>query len=1518
MKDILHKISDKSDAAEIDLRYSIKQQIEEDNLMRKRKNGRLRFRLTWVAALVGILIVGVVGYGRNMQRIYHPVTLEEIEAMATPLNLAESRDDITIYVDWGYVDATGVVVAYSAVDAEGNVLTTDQLDGRVELHYMWDNVQYSGFSRDAFTHDPESTQQVTRFDFSPGYFAMLDAWEEGAGDIRNNPTLRFRMYFFPDTDSSLHASLLFDFELPNRRSIFEQHNDFIDFSAYWDSEYPVHVDETQIYFNDIIIADSSLSAFVCTHFPNDAPIGWYFPAEVNLFVDNIPVNTVPSYVLQNSENRNRYANAIEFEDYLHYKSEENRVSCGAYIWHMAFDEMPETIRIEIPALRNSYVPEEFSDEEEMQGYIDLFAEEGFIITPPESGALLIRDVHFDEAWNELDHASRYLIERRVLDEFFAQFPPEIQYNDGWEYTFEIYEMPPETPPPPAYHEVSIQEIERQSTHIGRSVTQDLLNAQDNLTMEINWAYADANQIVLAMTVYDSDGNILTGNEFPAGSLELWQVSPGVTDEDNIEFIPRWSFGREPLVSSPESGQQILRFPIAHGFMESDKAVLLGDLDLQLEATFLIETGSDLHAEYPIRFDVLFYDARYEQHNNYVDTTWRDEPATDVEVYFNDMVISDSATSLEVCIYLPESGQTAAFYPGEVNLYMDGQEITAEPELIGYDFLVNDYQVAEEDSPFSYYTARNRAQCGFYLWHIDFDVMPDQIEVEIPTIYAETDYFATEETEQVYLELADNAGLPVTSQGEMIDANDERFDLSVLEYYELSSSVREAFNEVYPPQLAYDNGWRETFYITPPVIGTVADVTPVYHDVSVTDIEALATPVDESFTQNRINSPYNFTMEIDWAYADANQIVMAVTAYDLDGNMLTGEEFPPGSVELWQVESDLVRDENIEFTQLWRFGREPLATIPVSGQQIIRFPVPSDFLESDNASLLDEGAIQLEATFLIPIITDIYEEYPIHFEVPFVDASHEQHNTGFPSPRDITSRDEPVTELEVYFNDLVISDTATSVELCIYLPDDAQATTFYAEEINLFMNDIPVTSAPESIGIDWLVNEYQVVEREFRFSPNPVNRSGQCGRYMWHIDFDVMPAVLRVEIPSIYRDISYAESDETRDTYFELMADAGHETSEIYYEDEDRIMTLLPDSWAELSRLEQNDISRSVRVAFNEIYPPQVAYDEGWSTTFYLTPPVIVPRQESYHQVFEEDVEALATPLDLVQSDDETTIELHWAYVDANQIAFSLDVYEAEKYPRPIPADESVSDIAMQMWVMYPETDGDNVEYRLLHSFGRYAIWEEDNPGEERIGQYYVSPFYFNMEEAFRDVGIDLNDLENIRFELRFYPRVSDENTPPTHVFEFDVPFSGSRYEQHNNLVDLSTFPDVPGFTSSPDEIEVMFNDLIITDSATVLNVCAQFPYGYQGIGDTVVTLYADGEEIETVQRQGMLSPTGTGEELENERLIVQQQTGTEDEHDTCIHVMWHMAFESLPQTIRIEMFSDNYSDGWDYTFNISE
>src|SRR5690606_23847932 len=125
--------------------------------MRKSKNRRLRVSMTWLAALLGIVVIASLTYAFNSKPIYHRVTLAEIESMAMVLDITQSTDDLSVTLDWAYADMSQIIIAYTAYDAEGNPLLGSELpDGSLELSEMWEGMQYANFGREPLIRNPDA------------------------------------------------------------------------------------------------------------------------------------------------------------------------------------------------------------------------------------------------------------------------------------------------------------------------------------------------------------------------------------------------------------------------------------------------------------------------------------------------------------------------------------------------------------------------------------------------------------------------------------------------------------------------------------------------------------------------------------------------------------------------------------------------------------------------------------------------------------------------------------------------------------------------------------------------------------------------------------------------------------------------------------------------------------------------------------------------------------------------------------------------------------------------------------------------------------------------------------------------------------------------------------------------------------------------------------------------------------------------------------------------------------------
>ena len=439
LHNILHDISEKSDADTSNLWHRIEHQLEEEKLMRKSKNRRLRLSVTWAMALLGILVMSSAIFGRNQRQLYHPVTIAEIERMASPLNLVETNYDLTIQLDWAYADATQIVLAYSAFDMDGNPVLANELaeNGRVEIKHLHPNPDTSSlfsFFPPTVISELDAPQQVVRFSITGTYLARLNTLLDGF-DLTESGFMAIQLNFFQNLSNMQYIPThTFDIEIPFGLSTFEQHNDYIESFNDWDID--VTVEDIEVYFNDFVIADSSTHLFMCLQTPSDVEETWYLPNEVNLYVNNRAVETV-SIPYQNFAQWSDIDGTRIRLDAIYFSNNGSFEDgyCVQFMWQLAFDELPQTIRVEIPEFHARI--DHHPDNPISQDYIHLYAEEGYqleylyneefddtsLVYPPELEALSFED--------------RRRIDERVREALNELYPLDERFSVGWEYTFEI-------------------------------------------------------------------------------------------------------------------------------------------------------------------------------------------------------------------------------------------------------------------------------------------------------------------------------------------------------------------------------------------------------------------------------------------------------------------------------------------------------------------------------------------------------------------------------------------------------------------------------------------------------------------------------------------------------------------------------------------------------------------------------------------------------------------------------------------------------------------------------------------------------------------------------------------------------------------------------------------------------------------------------------------------------------------------------------------------------------------------
>ena len=604
MKDILQDISDKSGAEQSNLWYSIEAQMKEENLMRKSKNRRLHLSLSAMAALISIIVLGSFSFGRSIQRSYHPLTLAEIEAMATPLNLELRRANMTLQLEWGYADPAQIILAYTIYDGDGNAISpADVDDASVELRLLWDDSgQYASLGGHLSSANQEAARQIVQFSNPALHLQTIDTRLDGNYNLAQSTSLNLRLVVSGSHNDLAIVRHTLDFELPYGAALYEEHNDFADVRAQWENpDEAVH--DVEMYYKDLIIADSAISAIVCMRLPDDALSGLYFPRDVNLYLDDSKVDAI---LVTNGASFELYDNhpAVEIDARYSYSGENNRAYCGEFTWHIVLDIMPDTIRIEIPSLYTSQIPHRFESQEQRLYYARLLVEQGYELTVIE-GEEGFMTSQFPDAWHDLDPVAQAIIQNEVLDAFFTEFPPDEPYIASWEYTFNLTK-PEILIPDTSYYPVTLADIEAMATSINLSET------HHDRTLTVDWAYADANQVVLAYTIFDLDSNALTGAELDDGSVELH-----VFWDDSGQYS---SHGRAPLVSNLNSTQQVARFSNMGNRFDLIKEHTDGEYDLNqltnLDIRAVITTGRDAESSisYRPRFEVPFAPSDFKQNN----------------------------------------------------------------------------------------------------------------------------------------------------------------------------------------------------------------------------------------------------------------------------------------------------------------------------------------------------------------------------------------------------------------------------------------------------------------------------------------------------------------------------------------------------------------------------------------------------------------------------------------------------------------------------------------------------------------------------------------------------------------------------------------------------------------------------------------------------------------------------------------------------------------------------------------
>ncbi|MEO1645810.1 MAG: DUF4179 domain-containing protein [Chloroflexota bacterium] len=137
-----------------------------------------------------------------------------------------------------------------------------------------------------------------------------------------------------------------------------------------------------------------------------------------------------------------------------------------------------------------------------------------------------------------------------------------------------------------YYRVTLEDIHAMSTLINAS------HERDNMTVTVDWAYADPNQIVLAYTVTDSDGN---------------PIADGSTEDRDVELRIMWNNenstgGYSGMLASSGNlrtheslgivGQQIVRYNVASHF-DNIEDFSEGEINFSERTSLLLRANFEL-------------------------------------------------------------------------------------------------------------------------------------------------------------------------------------------------------------------------------------------------------------------------------------------------------------------------------------------------------------------------------------------------------------------------------------------------------------------------------------------------------------------------------------------------------------------------------------------------------------------------------------------------------------------------------------------------------------------------------------------------------------------------------------------------------------------------------------------------------------------------------------------------------------------------------------------------------------
>jgi hypothetical protein len=334
-----------------------------------------------------------------------------------------------------------------------------------------------------------------------------------------------------------------------------------------------------------------------------------------------------------------------------------------------------------------------------------------------------------------------------------------------------------------------ERAERLVTQVNQSIT------HGDITIRMDWAYADVNRIMLGYTFLDAEGNVFQP-ESPEYSYQrmvnLREITPHAARNYRTSIM---STGYERIdLNSIE--QQIFSWT---PYFDYDMPNVLAELE-SLEVDLRIQIAGQQEL-YRFLVEIPIYQAQFE-------TTAMLMDGETIDIVLQELTITPSLTNLIFCFQIPgvdvRSWDEMSYWEAvDFSLYFDNQNIVdLYPDLSG--------------EIMTWATYRNEF-CTISSLAIPSDVLPETVRLEVYGMHEYNLGRYTEEQANYLVQLYEERGLSATvteirdETGQLLGTfavwSDELYELPLVEHYRNYNEIMRLFHEAFPEIPHYRGLWQ---------------------------------------------------------------------------------------------------------------------------------------------------------------------------------------------------------------------------------------------------------------------------------------------------------------------------------------------------------------------------------------------------------------------------------------------------------------------------------------------------------------------------------------------------------------------------------------------------------------------------------------------------------------------------------------------------------------------------------------